>query len=516
MVSERLNRSGADWLLNPGGMAVAFGVALGMAAVVLARLSVIWSMLFVVGLAVMVCSLAARDAKSYWLVIFVLVLPLEIDKMLIDSGYVMERVKRYGFPTGELPGPVLHLSDLPLLVLLTLWITDTLLHRKPIRFPKAHWLALALLGWSALSILNARDFASAFFDLCRGAKLYVLYLLAYNILGDPKRVRWVVIALLAGVALQGALCLTQFVSQDAGRMLTSLLGKKNLYSTDLKNTMGWLMRVSEGSVAGKRASGTVGPINAQAFYFEQLLPLAFLIWLVVRRSAERYLAILAAVLGSLGLLVTFSRGGMLGLLCGMLCLVVLAWRRNAVPRQRLALIALSGLILLVVALPLMTRYFGSRPEAATGRLHLMAVGLRMVHDHPLLGVGLNNHLQARADYDLRAYMLQMPTHNHFILLASQIGIPGLILFLAFLWSIWRSALQAAASHEPLLVAVALGTAAALVALAVHSQVDYIGTHTSLTLLWLFAGLVAALKDRVAADAGRLRANTVPDTKAVNG
>lgn len=472
-------------------------MALGLTAVFLARLSVVWAALMVIGLLVLVCSLAARDAKTYWFVIFALVLPLEIKKMLVDSSFVMEAVKQYGFPTGELPGPVLHLSDLPLTMLLLLWMTDLMLRRQPVRFPQAHWFAVALLGWSALSIVGARDVAAGCFDLCRGIKLYLLYILAYNTLGEHPRLRWLLVALFAGVVVQGVLCLTQFVSQDIGRLFTSLLGKKDLYSADLRNTVEGMMKISEGGIVGKRASGTVGAINAQAFYFEQLLPPAFLCWLALRQTLARYAAALATVLGGLGLIVTFSRGGLIGLFAGIVCLVVLAWIRNAVPRQHLALLAIAGLLAMAVALPLVTRFFTTRPEGATARIHLLGVGLNMVRDHPVLGVGLNNHLQAKPDYDPRSYAFQMPTHNHFVLLATQVGIPGMLFFLGFLWSIWNSAMRAAGSDDLFVTVVAIGTAAALVAIVVHCQFDYIATHTSLTLIWLFAGIVAALADRAA-------------------
>jgi hypothetical protein len=41
--------------------------------------------------------------------------------------------------------------------------------------------------------------------------------------------------------------------------------------------------------------------------------------------------------------------------------------------------------------------------------------------------------------------------------------------------------------------VALGIIGALAAVSVHMMVDFLSTYTSLTLLWLFAGLAAALR-----------------------
>jgi len=496
---------------------ISLGMLLGLIAAVMTRFSIKWSGLFLIGLTVLVCSLAVANAKTYWLAIFALLLPLEVKKMLVDSSFIVDFIRQYGFPTGELPGPVVYISDLPLLVLLLLWLYEAVVHGKRIRFPRAHWLAVALLGWSALSMLNARDLASAFFDLCRGVKLYVLYILAYNTFAERKPLRVLLIALLAGVVLQGVICLAQFASPKVASVFTSALGKKDLQSSELKSATEGFMRITEGGgIAARRAGGTVGPINAEAYYFEQLLPMAFLAWLAVRRWPERHLGLLATALGTMGLLVTFSRGGLLGLCAAATTVLVLAWLRNAVSRQRIVLLVLAGLILMVSASPLVARYFGSRPEGASARLYLMKVGLQMVADHPVLGVGLNNHLQAKTDYDIRTYAVQMPTHNHFIMLASQIGIPGLLLFLGFLASVWFSALKASRSQEAMTVCVAIGTAAALVAIVVHSQFDYIGTQANLSLLWLFAGIVAALANQQVRHETQLRPEVIETRGTGNG
>ncbi len=55
-----------------------------------------------------------------------------------------------------------------------------------------------------------------------------------------------------------------------------------------------------------------------------------------------------------------------------------------------------------------------------------------------------------------------------------------------------TALRAVRSKEPYVAAVAVGIVGAFSALAVHTLVDHLSSHTNLTLVWLFAGLAAAL------------------------
>jgi hypothetical protein len=55
-----------------------------------------------------------------------------------------------------------------------------------------------------------------------------------------------------------------------------------------------------------------------------------------------------------------------------------------------------------------------------------------------------------------------------------------------------AALRAARVHDRYVASVAIGIVAAVIAVSVHIQVDYIATNTNFSLLWLYAGLAAAL------------------------
>jgi O-antigen ligase len=86
----------------------------------------------------------------------------------------------------------------------------------------------------------------------------------------------------------------------------------------------------------------------------------------------------------------------------------------------------------------------------------------------------------------------MPTHNHYLLVATEIGIPGLVFFLGFLITTCRTALKASRSANIYIAAVSLGIFGAYAALSVHLLVDWLATYTNQTFLWLYAGLTAAL------------------------
>ncbi|NIM99452.1 MAG: hypothetical protein GTO24_15690 [candidate division Zixibacteria bacterium] len=467
------------------------GIFIALSVAFILRYPYVWAGLVALGLVVGVLSLTAKDFKTYWLAIFALVLPLEIKKMLIDSEPVRDFVQTYGFPVGELPGPVLYLSDLPFLVLMIYWLFEVTFRKQKIFLPKSNLMALAFVIWSGVSLVNATVFSSGFFDLLRIVKFYLLYLYAANNFLSKKAVKTLIKFLLLGMILQGLLCLYQYLAQDRGYILANLLGQQDLYTeTALKKVESLFSITQEGAI--RRGRGTVGPANAEAQYFEFLLPVAFLLWATATKFLSYSFNLTTFILGLLGLIVTFSRGGLVGITIGIVAVLLLSRWFQLISNKKLLTFCLIGLGLSTVISPIVYEYMITRPEAASARLHLAKVGLEMVKAHPILGVGLNNHLVLMPEYDPRSYALPMPSHNQYIIIASEVGIPGLVFFLGFLALTFRLALGAARADDLYIASVAVGILGALVSIALHIQVDYLGTNTAMTLLWLYGGLAAAL------------------------
>jgi len=468
------------------------GILIAMVATFLLRYPYVWALLFVVGLAVAIFSLTARDFQGYWLAIFAFVLPLDIKKMLMDSGPVTDYVLKYGFPVGELPGPVLYLSDLPFLVLMVQWLLEIIFRKKRIFFPKSNWMAIAFIIWSILSLIKATEFSSGIFELVRMTKFYFLYLYVANNIQSKETVKTLMKFLFIGLIFQGLLCLSQYLIQDISYTFTNLVGKKEFYSAAQIKIIEPIFRTGEDINIGIRASGTVGPMNAQAQYFEFLLPVAFLLGLTATTFWSSTFSLVTFTFGLLGLIVTFSRGGVAGITIGLgIVLILSKWFKIISNRKFLTFLFIILGIFIILA-PMFYSYFMARPEAASARLHLSKVGLEMVRAHPILGVGLNNHVVVKPEYDPWKYAFPMPVHNHYLIIASETGIPGLAFFLGFMGSTCLYALKAARGKNLYLTSVAVGILGGMAAIGLHILVDYLGSHTNMTLLWIYGGLAAAL------------------------
>lgn len=143
---------------------------------------------------------------------------------------------------------------------------------------------------------------------------------------------------------------------------------------------------------------------------------------------------------------------------GHLVLLVLAtylfihrfrWRGIAVAA---ALIAGAGLVLSQRPNPLVARYsagiqeiqswqYGRHDQSSMGlRMQYAATSLRIIADHPLIGVGTGGfeHAYGQQIAGTAAQPSNNP-HNQYLLTTAQFGIPGLILLLTMFVILWRTA-----------------------------------------------------------------------------
>ncbi len=482
------NHISSSWFLPVLG-----GGFIAVFAAFILRSSYVWAGLVSVGLSVAVMSFVAKDFKSYWLAIFAIALPLDIKKMLIDAEYVRDITNIFGIPLGEMPAPIIYLSDLALIVLMAQWFSEILSRKQKIIFPKSNWMALAFVIWSAISLINARVFAYGFFDLLRTFKLYILYLYIANNVNTETVLKNLIKFLFIGVVIQGLFCIYQFVAQDAGYIFGNLFGQQDLYSDETLKKYNLFFAVTPGS-DNIRASGTVGPTNAEAQFFEFFLPMALLFWLAAAGFWTKIFNLVVLSFGLVGLVLTFSRGGFVGIFVGIVVTFFLARFFKIVTLKKFIVYIFSASLLAVLIIPKCYAFFMTRHEATLARFHLYKVGIDMIRANPIFGVGLNNHLVVSPQFDPDNYLMPTPTHNHYLILASEIGIPGLIFYIGFLVITCMMLLKMSRSESQYVASVSLGMFGALIAISVHILVDHLNYHTILTLIWLYGGLASVLTE----------------------
>lgn len=215
-----------------------------------------------------------------------------------------------------------------------------------------------------------------------------------------------------------------------------------------------------------------------------LMSVPFLAEAALSRRAGKWralwLVLLALNLG--GLLVTQSRGGLLGL--GAAGFVFTRQRiRSTVLVLGMMGVALAGLILVsgITERATVTGYQGSVVDAsARGRLDAWIAGGRMLAYNPMTGVGLDQVTDMYSYYAVNPIDWRPKTsHNAFVQAAAETGLLGITPLLALVamafWSTWRLLTEAPPDTTPTEAALLrsqLGTLAAVMVSACFLSVAW--------------------------------------------
>jgi putative inorganic carbon (HCO3(-)) transporter len=253
---------------------------------------------------------------------------------------------------------------------------------------------------------------------------------------------------------------------------------------------------------------------------------ALLAWLWCEKQAATRRGIvmgLATLLTTSILFLTQSRAALLGL--GVALLAWGAWRDRRV-HVGVILLLLVALAVAVWRGPQWVNDFllsGVAPEALGEshwdfRLEVWKTALRGIHDFPLTGMGIGTFRRvARVLYPVAV----VPTfdlahaHNAFLQAALDLGLLGLLAYLALWWQTARSAWRALRQSTGWLRALAIGFAGCLVSSLVYSCLDTIAVGARPGLLWwVMLALIVALERIVAAPVQQAGAERGPTLEQV--
>ena len=120
------------------------------------------------------------------------------------------------------------------------------------------------------------------------------------------------------------------------------------------------------------------------------LPIVLAYLIVTQKKRDRIILFMVYVWGFIGLLLTFSRAGLIGLMVGTLVLLVVGGRSGLISRRLLRLSAVAFSLAVALSIPLLLIYLNTRPEAFSMRFTMAEAALQGYWQHPILGVGFNN------------------------------------------------------------------------------------------------------------------------------
>ncbi|HEX8185468.1 MAG TPA: O-antigen ligase family protein [Blastocatellia bacterium] len=247
-------------------------------------------------------------------------------------------------------------------------------------------------------------------------KVVVIFLLMINLLDTRERLRSMIMLVVICGSVLGFLAIVSYMA-----------GQFNVVT-----------RGQDGLVVDLRISGVGGGLfenpNDLATALDLLIPLA--IGLALTRSGMVRVAYFAcAAILTVAVVVTFSRGGFLGLVAmgG-----VLLWK---IGRQKRAVTGFAFVVMIVVFLAAMpggystriTSIFDSSSDptgSAQERRDLLERAATVAMNNPIIGVGMGNY----HTYSLR----ERKAHNSFLEIAAELGLAGLIAYLVMIFAPLRS------------------------------------------------------------------------------
>ena len=204
-------------------------------------------------------------------------------------------------------------------------------------------------------------------------------------------------------------------------------------------------------------------------------------------------------LTGVALVMTQSRGALIAVLLALALLLLLRGRRGRLWLVGMLVVASVAVVLLVTApsAPVVDEALDP-VTALSGRPEIWQRALYAIRDHPLTGIGFDNLTPI---VHARYPTFRMPddseiahAHNIFFQVALDLGIPGLIAFLAaLLGALWQLRQSYRCARDPFRRAVAVGLALGLGAQMVFGIADAIALGQKPgVLLWVYLGLATVL------------------------
>jgi len=376
--------------------------------------------------------------------LFIFLLPTQFGKHFwLDFSYVLGQRVDYLSPT-------LYTTDILVIALFLISLFKNKIRVNPI-------FSLTVLFLSVSIFLSANVFVGWYGLL----KFFELSFLVWYISQNSKPITHnskLFILFSIGILFESLLAIFQIIHQGSLGGIFYFFGERSFTAS----TPG----IANASVGGQlilRPYGTFSHPNMLAGYLVVAMLLVVYFWRKQKNvipakagiqknlgsliksgmTIENALLALVLFLGSLALFLSLSRVAIVSWIIAGLMLAFF-YTKEKLKRSFLfiGLGVLTFLVLLFVFFPELIFRFAISPmdESVVMREQLAKTAFAMIASHPLFGVGLNNFISSIPQFSQSSFILQ-PVHSIYLLVAAELGIPGLLFFLGLLWFLVKSLLK---------------------------------------------------------------------------
>jgi O-antigen ligase len=379
-------------------------------------------------------------------------------------------------------GVRISLTGIILVMAYGVWMLEIFLRKRDVRFflPVTAPLGLLVL-WSGCTYFFAlKPAGTVLFLFLQAVEGFLVYFYAANFIKTKEDIyfilRWVTVTVI----------------------LTGMIATIQYFKPDFLNLkfMGWeeeQLKLYYGSKVITRPPAFLGHANNLAAFLVSWLPLLFIFILASGEKLWKHqLQIIGFLLGSVALVLSFSRGGWISLSFAVVLMVMILSRRKIrirLPRffPRLFTFIFIAVLLASPFIPdVVRRLTNDDYEAGASRIRLAKDALEVFLEAPVQGVGLGYYLD----------FMPIPPHNIYLQTAVETGTIGLVLFFMFSLSFFRGGIRALKETDPVILLFTIGALCGLSAGYLHGMVELgtIAFHKFLTYLFI-GGILIALGER---------------------
>ena len=350
------------------------------------------------------------------------------------------------------------------------WIVRKVLEKKFNLNNPFFFLLVCFLFWNLLSLVNSQNMHDSLRGINKVIKFAVFFLAVFDTLRNEKILKRLFTVLVASSVL---VCINGIF--------------QNFYGFDFLRQH----RVDMGESLRRLTASFTDPNNFGGFLVIAIPVFLALILAKVPKRIKLFI-LMPAVAGLMFCLYrTSSRGAWLGLAVSVLALCVL--KKSKAVIAGLVVLALVFFIFApgVTKDRLKSAFVVEHGNPTWERVKIWQGASNMVAAHPVLGIGVNNFVSMFPRYKPADYPDNRYAHNSFLQMAAEVGIPGVLIFILFLFFIFKNSLGALNRSSSWIKDAGIGLWCGLLGFNVHAAVDtHLYSLVMAALFWLSAGILA--------------------------
>jgi len=356
-------------------------------------------------------------------------------------------------------------------------------------FPRTTFPALGLILVTTLSIVQAQDKQLALFIIVQMIELFLVYFYIANHLRSKADMLFFITIVMGCVLAESLLMVIQ-------------------WQTGLSFSFAGINATMD--AVSQRATGTLGTANSAAVIVSAFLCITCAMFWIFPRRSQKLFAGICFVVGSVALISTAGRAAWGGFIVAIFAFIIMGWWRGWVSRKALVWLLALTLAIGVIFYPVIaSRLTTDDRGSALSRLMMSRLAWNVIQaspEHFFFGVGANNYalvapLYVTSDVGDLGYIVDSSVHNVFLLVWTEMGLVGLLIYLWFLYNAVKKAVKNFISNDRYVSLMALGLGCALLAVIVQMLADPFIARPKTMLVWLLIAMVASL-DNMRTIAGR--------------